>query len=221
MLELNQVCFEPLWEKKDGPKKRDESRRKLYQHATTNAGIWKLNLFSTVYMSNSSSDGTCGSKTAILAPKIATAATDGTVRICDIPTNVLSKKGNPALGSSVAQLFRMHRVHDEGVVHGDSCPGAVGRGAVVFFSSSSFLCSYETDPEIRISLPTVSLYDIDSYDPYVENLMTGRDNDVAVECTEQEADTPKSHSKHAKRVFAYGGSAGLIRVHTVDMPWAL
>lgn len=176
-------------------------RRKTYQHATSDASIWSMNLFVSEYTIQRN-----GEDDTLLVPKVATAATDGTVYICHIPSCQLTRVADNT--TTVAQLFRLHRVINDPTELSTASASSSTRGSpIVFFSSTKKHIPYLDKPEIRIPLPSVALRTVSSCEaltvPEIPSALINRRSRPLIE----------------SRMFAYGGAVGLIRVHSIVMPW--
>lgn len=167
---------------------------KLVRHAAVNGGVWKMDLFvpgaDKGYLSVA---GNCAEDCG--TPKLATVASDGTVCVCEVPRAVLlkSKKGNSGIS---AMLFRMHRV----VIKTNESSESTCH---VYFSSSKYIFD-ERSEEYRICLPSVAMQALDScaYCPGSSS-----------------TSMPMTNIDYCKRLFVYGGAVGMVRLHTVSLPW--
>lgn len=123
-------------------------------------------------------------------PQMASVSSDGTVRICDIPSAALLRQCD----MNGRHMFRLHRVLNH----------AATKESLVFFSTKSLDLSTHRrgDEEIRIPLPCVSIQALDSFSSSSTN--------------DELPNTDSERGYH--RVFAYGGNAGLVRIHASFLP---
>jgi hypothetical protein len=164
------------------------------QHVALNAGIWAMNVYvseTTLEKSQNAKDENFIKSTATV---IATVSSDGTVRTADVALSVLGRH-RTKLGF-VKNLFRMHRVMktNSDLVESEAELHAKHEW-VFYYSTTQYDCLRDAKPEVRISLPPAAMHCIDSY--------------------------PLDNSKRTSlsaRMFAYGGSLGIIRLHETNLP---
>lgn len=166
-------------------------------------------------------------------PKLASVSSDGSVFVTDIPKTILTKSHADTRGT--AAIFRMHRVVNQSYnseCAQSSTESLVHKTAMVYFSSSEHIIRSSVE-DLRICLPPVSLHAIDNcpLPPHcnMKNDIEGSvdRNSSSESCSgvnaiyDRRTELKKMNSKsvRCKRLFAYGGSAGMIRLHAIELPW--
>lgn len=158
-----------------------------------------------------SSDRGCSSVAAcdredIGSPQMATVSSDGTVRLTNIPMCAIMHRDRRF--PIALRMFRMHRVVNKDCGDEDtSSSSSSGKSSTVIFSTSQEASNGIQDPEYRICLPGVAMQSIDSCSiPHHHGDKASTDKD-------------ENEEQYRRRLFVYGGSVGLIRIHAVDLPW--
>ena len=144
-----------------------------------------------------------GDKDSIGSPQMATVSSDGTVRLSNIPMcSLLYRERRYPVAT---RLFRVHRIvnRDCNDDDGSSSSSSSNKSSTVFFTSSRLSSTGIQDPEYRICLPGVAMHSVDS---------------CSLPLLHREK-VPDEVEQCHRRLFVYGGSAGLVRIHVVDLPW--
>ncbi len=176
------------------------STQKVLHHTSQDGGVWKMHYFSEMQ-----ADQDCA---FIGDLKLASVSSDGSVVVCSVPVTLLQHR--IAMKSKSKQIvFRMQDVTCAVTAGGNTGLSAQneksGRICTVTFNSSQY---YVTEKEVpsSISLPSLGIYAIDSIQPY-------EDNEIK---RDAEGDTEiKINHKFKSPILLYGGSCGLIRMHSL------
>jgi len=167
------ILFEPIWYSKQSTSKGEA--KKLYQHSSKYAGVWKISSFIE--------DGHC---------MVSSVSSDGSVRAMFASLAMYFSKSHPGI-FKCQELFRINGIKLE--------------GSVALFSVGLDARRVESDNTHVIPSPVLSMNALDASSTC----------DASNEDSNGDGHSDEGKYRNQK-ILAYGGSAGLARIHVCDIP---